>query len=155
MSIDRAVAWDRQLREVHRRLRAAMALAREALGSDEKAPDAAADLLLVCVGFCAALDGHHRSEDAGLFPDLLAQHPDLSDVVDSLMRDHAMLAHLLGAFRAAAESGADTDALTLHLDGIDAIMESHFGYEERALLPRLAALRTDASPTTLLGAFAE
>jgi hypothetical protein len=37
------------------------------------------------------------------------------------------------------------------LDGIAAIMESHFRYEERQLLDVLATLRLDSDPERLLG----
>jgi hypothetical protein len=41
--------------------------------------------------------------------------------------------------------------LLRHLDGLSAIMESHFSYEERQLLYVLAALDLEADPHTLLG----
>ncbi|GAA4104097.1 hypothetical protein ACFFOS_02370 [Nocardioides kongjuensis] len=33
---------------------------------------------------CTALDGHHRAEDDGLFPALLAQRPELVEVLAGL-----------------------------------------------------------------------
>ena len=45
-----------------------------------------------------------------------------------------MMAHLIGALEETLRSGADRDTLHGHLDGIGAIMESHFRYEERSLL---------------------
>jgi len=41
--------------------------------------------------------------------------------------------------------------LARHLDGLTAIMESHFSYEERQLLGILAELRLIADPHALLG----
>ena len=118
---------------------------------DGPADAASRDLLLYCAGFCAALDGHHRSEDAGLFPALLAERPELRPVVDKLMQDHSMLSHLLVQFRGALDSGADRHALDRHLEGIAAIMESHFRYEERELLAPLVALRSQATRSEMLG----
>lgn len=41
--------------------------------------------------------------------------------------------------------------LARHLDGIGAIMESHFRFEERRLLTVLEALALDADPRDVLG----
>lgn len=163
----RLVAWDRELRDVHERLRGALQVAREAVdaapGDDGDAAGAdpawSRDLLLFCTGFCAALDGHHRGEDDVVFPGLLAVAPELRDVVSQLVRDHAMLSHLLGELQRALDAGHaagvhDTAALHRHLDGIEAVMETHFRYEEKRLLPVLADLVLDATPRTALGPLA-
>ncbi len=68
MSPQQLRAWSEEMREVHRRLRAALDLARESVEDEHAADPLAGDPLLYCWGFCAALDGHHRSEDHALFP---------------------------------------------------------------------------------------
>lgn len=151
MEADRLIAWDQELRSAHSRLRAALAATRAALSEGGSAPDAASELLLYCVGFCAALDGHHSAEDRALFPTLRAEHPELGGVIDKLMQDHSMLAHLLASLRAAAERGDDAVAIGGHLDGIAAIMESHFRFEEREILAPLRAIGLDADVQTVLG----
>ena len=152
MDETRIVAWDRELRAAHAKLRAALELARESIESEVYAPsDTSSDLMLYCIGFCSALDGHHLSEDRALFPALREEHPELGDVIDKLMQDHSMLAHLLGALRTAAEGGESRDALERHLDGIGAIMESHFRFEERQILAPLRALRLDRAVPEVLG----
>jgi hemerythrin-like domain-containing protein len=147
---DRLVAFGAQLRSVHQRLRQALDLARRSVDGEFEAPPGQ-DLLVFCRGFCSALSGHHRSEDGGLFPQILAEHPELGPVIANLMTDHNMLEHLLGNFAAAIESGADEDELHRHLDGIGAVMETHFGYEERQLLTVLDALALEGTPNQLLG----
>ncbi|WP_211234798.1 hemerythrin domain-containing protein [Glycomyces arizonensis] len=147
---DRLVAFSGQLRAVHRRLRRALELARQSIDGEVDLP-AGLDLPVFCRGFCSALSDHHRSEDTGLFPELLAARPDLRPVVDNLMRDHNMLEHLLGEFSAALSSEAEPEALHRHLDGIGAIMESHFGYEEHQLISVLDAAALHGDPRTLLG----
>ena len=152
MDETRIIAWDRELRAAHAKLRAALELARESIEAETHGPpDTGSDLMLFCIGFCSALDGHHRSEDAALFPQLRAQRPELGDAIDKLMQDHSMLSYLLASLRAAVEAGEDRDSLSRHLDGISAIMESHFAYEEREILAPLAALRSDTSTTAMLG----
>jgi hemerythrin-like domain-containing protein len=141
---DRLVAWGDELRKVHERLRNALDIARESLETDEP-QQSPRDLLLYCWGFCTALKGHHRSEDASMFPMIVAVRPDLAPVIDNLVRDHSMLDHLIGGLEVALSSGASKEESLRHLDGIEAVMETHFGYEERQLIAVLNAL-TDDTP---------
>lgn len=143
------------MRAVHGRLRRALDLAREAIDSGAETGAIAADLLIYCHGFCAALDGHHRSEDAGLFPQIAASRPDLAPVLAKLSQDHSMMADLIGGLEKALTSGADGDTLHGHLDGIGAIMESHFRYEERELLTVLDELPLGLDRREAFGAIAD
>ncbi|MFD6176191.1 MULTISPECIES: hemerythrin domain-containing protein [unclassified Isoptericola] len=173
----RLVAWGQELRSVHARLRDALELAREAVApsADDSADDTAAHAVddgaaapspdprrrlgLYCHGFCQALEGHHRGEDTSVFTTLLELRPDLADVVDELQRDHAMLDHLLGDLARAVDAEADAVTLERHLDGIDAVMETHFRYEEKRLVdvldsPALAAALAGTDRRAALGPLA-
>ena len=145
--VTRLVAWHHELSVAHTRLRAALALAQDSLGD----PHASRDLLLYCVGFCAALGGHHRGEDTRLFPELRGRHPELDETLAYLQQDHSMIAYLLGGLEQAVQSQAPPDDLGRHLEGIAAIMESHFRYEERQLSGILAELDLDAAVPDVLG----
>lgn len=134
MSPQQLRAWSEEMREVHRRLRAALDLARESVEDEHAADPLAGDPLLYCWGFCAALSGHHRSEDHALFPRLVEERPDLAPVVAQLVQDHHMIEHLLGGLQLAMERGATSKEKLRHLDGVEAVMETHFRYEERRLL---------------------
>ncbi|MCI9890155.1 hemerythrin domain-containing protein [Micrococcales bacterium 31B] len=147
----RAVAWAVELRAVHAKLREALRVTRESGGGGEPAEAATRDLLLFCHGFCAALTGHHEGEDRVLFPALAAAHPELQGSLAALRRDHSMIAHLIGALDAAVRAEASPEDLRRHLDGVAAIMESHFRYEERVLGAVLETLRLDADPARVLG----
>ena len=129
----RAQAWGLELRAVHRRLRDALRFAREAVEGGTETESLAKNLNLFCYGFCGALSGHHRSEDATLFPLLLQQAPGLAETVGKLVRDHNMIAHLVGALEQALTAHSDSDVLLRHLDGIEAVMETHFRFEEKQL----------------------
>lgn len=122
---------------VHRRLRRALAIARETIedGADPESP--VQDLQLYCVGFCVALSGHHTSENATLFPKVLADHPELAPTIAKLVQDHTMIADLIRVLDRAIETGQDADMLLRHLDGVEAIMESHFRFEENQLVELL------------------
>lgn len=146
----RLVAWSSELRGVHARLRTALEATRNAARGDLTAPETMRELLLFCHGFCSSLTEHHEGEDAHLFPAIAAAHPELAETLARLQQDHGMIAGLLAEL-AATSSSEDADRIGDRLDGIAAIMESHFRYEERALLHVLDALALDADPGTVLG----
>jgi hemerythrin-like domain-containing protein len=147
----RLVAWSQELRRVHTRLREALAVTQKAVAEGASGHVATRELLLYCHGFCAALDGHHRGEDHTLFPAISAAHPELGPVLRKLEQDHSMIGHLLGGLREASDREAPRNELELHLEGIAAIMESHFRYEERQLLAVLETLQLEAEPHAVLG----
>jgi hypothetical protein len=62
-----------------------------------------------------------------------------------------MIAHLLTGLRAAIEQSASPAELDRDLEGITAIMESHFRYEERSLLAILETLDLTADPRNVIG----
>lgn len=146
----RLVAWNQELVAAHAKLRAALRVAQEALDGGEVA-SAREDLLLYCHGFCVALGRHHVGEDTELFPELRARRPELERTLAALEQDHAMIGTLLAQFETAITATESRDALTLHLEGLAAIMESHFRYEERQLLDVLATLELDATPAAVFG----
>ncbi|MEV6691523.1 hemerythrin domain-containing protein [Micromonospora sp. NPDC051196] len=147
----RLVAWSNELRRVHDRLREALRLTQDALADGVSAEPATRDLLLFCHGFCAALTAHHEGEDRDLFPAIAAQHPELRDTLYYLRQDHSMIAHLLAGLQAAVARAAPPAELDRHLEGLAAIMESHFRYEERQLLTVLDTLALTADPEAVLG----
>lgn len=146
----RLVAWGVEMRAVHNRLRAALSMLQE---STEPGAPLDRELLLHCQGFCTALSRHHSSEDNSLFPELERRHPNLADVLRKLRQDHSMMAHLITELDHARQTATTSDQLARHMDGIGAIMESHFRYEERQLLGVLDALDLDAEVTEVLGPF--
>lgn len=148
---DRLIAWNHEMRAVHERLREALRLTRIALAGGASTEPAQRDLLLFCHGFCTALTGHHEGEDRELFPAIAAAHPELRDVLRKLQQDHSMIAYLLGALQAAVDRTAPSDELDRHLEGVAAIMESHFRYEERSLGVVLEALELNADPGQVFG----
>ena len=147
----RLVAWSHELRRVHARLREALRVTRDAVRSGEPGQSATRDLLLYCHGFCTALDGHHRGEDRTLFPAIEAAHPQLAPVLRALEQDHSMIEHLLDGLSTAAGRSASPDELDRHLEGIAALMENHFRYEERQLLAVLETLELHATIEGTLG----
>lgn len=139
------------MRQVHRRLREALSVTRASLADGTPGESATRELLLYCHGFCTALDSHHRGEDHTLFPAVEAAHPELRPVLRSLEQDHSMIAHLLGGLKTAVDRATPPEELDQHLEGISALMENHFRYEERQLLTVLETLELTAGPREALG----
>lgn len=152
MTEQRIRAWGEELRAAHQRLRQALEVARESVESGAQAQDVSRDLRLFCLGFCTALSGHHTSEDDSLFPLVERHRPDLAPVLAKLRQDHSMIEYLIRGLEEALEAGAGTEEKLRHLDGIGALMENHFRYEERQLLAPLNALEEEGlDRATLLG----
>ncbi|MEV8516923.1 hemerythrin domain-containing protein [Dactylosporangium sp. NPDC051484] len=121
----RLQALGNQLIEIHQQLRALLADAADI-------SDISRDFKSHCLAFCSALDRHHTGEERGMFRVLAERYPELRPVVEELRRDHEQIAELLRRV-AAAPTRAE-------LDGLAAVMESHFAFEERRLVDALNAL---------------
>lgn len=144
---DRTAALSEQLIHVHQTLRDRLRALRQAVagGTGRRAPDTAIaeDLLGHCLSFCAAIHSHHTGEDSQLFPALRAAAPELAPVIDKLAEDHALVAGILLQVRellSPDRASASPDALVRELDGLTAILESHFSYEERRIARALDTL---------------
>jgi hypothetical protein len=148
---DRMAALSEQLIRVHGILREQLTSLRDEVadGFDRRAVDAGVDedLLSHCLGFCAAIHTHHTGEDSQLLPALRAASPELAPVIDNLIADHALVAGILRQIRELLTPGrtpASPGALVRELDGLTAILESHFSYEERRVAKALDALGPSA-----------
>jgi hypothetical protein len=119
---DRVLALSLQLAQAHEELLEQI----HQLGAGRGA------LVTHCLAFCAALTSHHRGEDEGLFAELLRERPDLAGTVAKLVEDHELIASIVARVRELADGGSP-EAVRGELDGLVAIMESHFDYEERAI----------------------
>jgi hypothetical protein len=138
---DRAVALSLQLAQAHQQLRSRIGALKADLGRRRLDDDV---LATHCLAFCAALTTHHQGEDQGLFAALVRERPDLAGTVASLVEDHHLIETILLrvaelAEDAARSPGTGLDAVSRELDGLMAIMESHFNYEERAISRALDA----------------
>lgn len=132
---DRATVWNAQLAHAHNTLREQLHSNQVNLGATDAG---GGDLLTHCLAFCSALTTHHRGEDAGLFAELLRGRPDVAPVITNLVENHQMITTILTSVRAlSTEAGAATDkrleVIGRELNLLAAILESHFGYEERAI----------------------
>ena len=108
-----------------------------------------------CLALCAAVTRHHTGEDRTVFPELAARHPELRSFLDELDRDHQLIAGILArltvlAGRLGATSpGNARDALRMELDGLAAVLETHFIGEEKRLVALLDALDPSVGLTGL------
>ncbi|YCK35693.1 hemerythrin domain-containing protein [Actinomadura sp. ATCC 39365] len=145
----RLAAFGNQLIDVHLRLREELARLRDTAGRG----GSLRDLRTHCLTFCSAITTHHTGEDATAFPVLAAEFPELRPVLDELRRDHEQVAVILRDLETLLASdapGGPRDVRT-ELDGLSALLESHFVYEEKRIVAALNALpaTTWSSPAFL------
>ncbi|MER5355284.1 hemerythrin domain-containing protein [Kitasatospora sp. NPDC002551] len=140
---DRAVALSLQLSRTHRDLLRRIDDLRSGDDPGTLLPDDD-PLAAHCLAFCDALTSHHQGEDDGLFAQLLRERPALAPTIAKLVEDHELISSILSRVRDLALRSARTDAterkaIRGELDGLSAIMHSHFRYEERTISAALDA----------------
>ncbi|WP_188194131.1 hemerythrin domain-containing protein [Nonomuraea sp. SYSU D8015] len=147
----RLAAFGDQLLDVHDWLREELARLSDDVDAYPDGGTPPRGLRTHCLTFCTALERHHTGEDDGAFPALAARHPELAPVLDKLREDHHLVAGILRRIRELVEgltpeTGADPQEARRvrgELDGLRAIVESHFSYEERTIAGALNVM--DAS----------
>jgi len=146
-----ARALSRELTEIHDELRQSLRQLRAGLAEPDQGRSPAWSLRAHCAGFCAALVRHHGTEDATAFPLLARQAPELAPVLAELQADHQVIAEILRRVEELAAAGpADAGEVGGELDGLAAILESHFRWEERRIAAALDALDPVAHPAAEL-----
>jgi hemerythrin-like domain-containing protein len=144
---DRLTAFGNQLIEVHIWLREQLADLRDnvdAYFAGQGLPPR--DLRVHCLAFCSALTRHHSGEDGGAFPVIAEEFPELGKVISELKTDHNRIEWILGSLgKLLGNLPTDPDPATAanvraELEGLTAIMETHFIYEEKKLISVLNSM---------------
>ncbi|MFI9503933.1 hemerythrin domain-containing protein [Nocardia sp. NPDC052566] len=152
-SVARARALGRELVEIHQWLRTELRRVRAELNryptGELVRPT---QLRSHCTAFCQALTRHHVSEDTTTFPALAAQFPELAPVLAELRDDHRLVADILRRLEQLLTSvnPDNAGAALRELDGLTAILESHFQWEERRLVQALDAFESGSRTTEQL-----
>lgn len=108
------------------------------------------DLRVHCLSFCSALTRHHTGEDRGAFPVIAEEHPELRKVISDLKSDHNRLDWILGNLqKLLSDLPEEPDPATAahvraELEGLSAIMETHFIYEEKKIISVLNEMKVPA-----------
>jgi hemerythrin-like domain-containing protein len=147
----RLAAYGNQLIDIHLWLREELARLREDvdahLAGGTERPRA---LQGHCLTFCAALTRHHTGEDDGAFRVLAEQFPELRPAIKELERDHHLVAGILRSLQTLlgglvpGTDPAEAQRVRAELDGLAALLESHFVYEEKKLVAALNSLDAQA-----------
>lgn len=157
----RLTAFGNQLVQVHNWLRKELARLHDDLGSvaDGRA-GRLRDLRAHCLTFCSALTRHHTGEDGGAFLVLSENYPELRPVLEELAHDHGVMTGIIERLEelvggvGPASSPAEILHVQRELDGLTAIMETHFRYEEKRIVEALNSLDMpewqDTKPSFLL-----
>ncbi|WP_203978370.1 hemerythrin domain-containing protein [Planotetraspora silvatica] len=143
---DRVRAFGNQLIGVHLWLREELARLREDVDSHlDGHSERPRELRAHCLTFCSALSRHHEGEDEGAFPVLAERFPELRPVLDELRHDHQVVADILRRLEELiggvdAADPAEAGRVRAELDGLSALLESHFVYEEKRIVEALNGL---------------
>lgn len=104
------------------------------------------DLRAHCLSFCSALTRHHTGEEAEAFPTIAEEFPELRAVISELRTDHNRIEWILGNLQKllgslpAKPDPAAAARVRAELEGLSAIMETHFGYEEKKIVSALNSM---------------
>jgi len=131
-----------ELRRIHDSLRADLRALQAAAATGAR-PDVRRTLPAHCLAFCAALTAHHTGEDAGAFPALAQRFPELAPVLDKMAEDHVWISGILARVEELAgelAASGTSPRMAGELDGLAAIVESHFSFEERRIAAALDRL---------------
>ncbi|MFJ4873439.1 hemerythrin domain-containing protein [Streptomyces sp. NPDC088757] len=96
-----------------------------------------------CLTFCSAVRRHHTEEDDSAFPALADEFPELRPVLEELERDHHTVADILRRVEELLDGlheGSNAQDVRNELDGLAALLESHFVYEEKKIVSALNEL---------------
>jgi deazaflavin-dependent oxidoreductase (nitroreductase family) len=129
-----ATSYGEALRMIHDLFRRELALVRQEVLS--AGPTLGAQLRINCLTLCQGLHNHHTGESAGLFPAILADHPDLEPAIAGLQAEHDKIAVLLDELQRLVE-GPDPAVLLPEIDRLIADLNRHLDTEEAALIPLL------------------
>ncbi|HEX3783569.1 MAG TPA: hemerythrin domain-containing protein [Pseudonocardiaceae bacterium] len=150
-SADRLTAFGTELIEIHQWLREELAQLRDDVGGYlDGRRDRPRELKAHCLSFCAALTKHHTGEDAGAFPLLARDYPNLRPIIVKLLEDHQLVRSILDnveklvAGMSEKPDEAEAKRVRGELDGLTAILESHFTFEEGRIVTALNELTRDA-----------
>jgi hypothetical protein len=152
----RLTAFGTQLIAVHDWLRDQLDDLRDGFDNPQGVRVPAHELRAHCLTFCSAVTRHHTGEDAGAFAVLSERFPQLRPVIAELERDHVIISGLLYRLSdLVASTPADPtpeqlSAARVELEGLAALLESHFTYEERKLVAALDTLGADTATTEQL-----
>lgn len=150
-SFARARALGTELVEVHNWLRAELVRIRNEVDSDSG--DMRQSLQAHCAAFCTTLTRHHTSEDRTAFAMLGEAFPELAPVLEQLRQDHRLVADIVGQLSKLLTTltTENTGRVRREIDGLAAILESHFQWEERRLAAALDALDPPPRAEELFG----
>jgi hemerythrin-like domain-containing protein len=160
---ERLTAFGNELIQIHVRLREELARLKTELDSHlDGRGHRPRELRTHCLAFCSMVSRHHTGEDTGAFPLLARQFPELRPVIVKLAEDHVLvsgilrrLEQLLGGISAEPDA-AEALRVRSELDGLAAILESHFVFEERRITAALNELTAEAGTAqSLLGMSAD
>ncbi|WP_405764502.1 hemerythrin domain-containing protein [Streptomyces sp. NBC_01538] len=143
-SHERLTAFGNQLIEVHIWLREELAALRQDVDAYLEGGTRVRELRTHCLTFCSALDRHHNGENDVAFSKVAEQFPELRPVLEELRRDHQLVDDSLQRLETLVgelDRESDPTDFRRELDGLAALVATHFTYEEKRIVSALNALK--------------
>lgn len=97
-------------------------------------------------GYRLALHGHHTMEDANIFPDIRAKHPDLASALDQLTEQHHHIDPILEIGDAAFADLAHPASAKAVLNELKKLLDEHLIFEEAEITPSLRDMKEFPAP---------
>jgi hemerythrin-like domain-containing protein len=94
----------------------------------------------------ATLHGHHQAEDAGLFPNLAAEHASVRATIEKLGADHRRIDPLLERGDRAFAELPKTDEAVAVVGELTELLGPHLAIEEAELIPFLRGAKEFPAP---------
>jgi hypothetical protein len=126
-----------QLAVIHDGLREQLAAVQDGLAATRTGTGLVA-LQDHCLAFCGALGAHHEQEDGTGFGLLAELAPATRPAIEQLRQDHRVVAGLLRELEQLLAGDRPVEEVGRAVEGLAAIIESHFRHEERTLNAALA-----------------
>jgi deazaflavin-dependent oxidoreductase (nitroreductase family) len=98
-----------------------------------------AQLRVNCLTLCAGLRNHHAGEDAGIFPLVAQQRPELAPALERMRNEHERISGLVAQLQALVAGPAEPEQLRREVDRLIGELERHLAHEEEQLVPALDA----------------
>ncbi|WP_343967687.1 nitroreductase/quinone reductase family protein [Kribbella koreensis] len=124
------------LLKIHEAFRRELTLIRKEVLTTGATTTLGAQLRINCLKLCQGLHNHHSGESQGIFPAVLAQHPEAAETINRLQAEHDTIATLLDDLQSLLAT-ATPAAIAPELDRLTQALLDHLAHEEAQLLPLL------------------
>lgn len=108
--------------------------------------DRVAALQLEWNGYRGGLHGHHSMEDAGIFPGIAKEHPEVAKIIEGLSADHHRIDPVLERGDRAFQALPEKEEAQAVVKELLELLTPHLATEEEHVVPHLRGLSSFPTP---------